>query len=158
MATTSLTYASVLTSVSAAAYEAVINLRNGSHFKTESGDTSIEGGDSKNVGWMRKAGAEVGLLVTVLIGAVEWKFRGLLHIIAKIASYILPKKWDCSERTGRALSATTSATVCAFVGLYKNVFGDIEDPNHYDRYPKIWKSASKHLSCLPCCRKETTIV
>jgi hypothetical protein len=160
MATTYLTYTSVCTSVSGAAYEALINLRNGDHYeyvtrKLQNGTNTIldlQQSDNK-VGCLRKAGTEIGLAVIVVGAAVEWVFRALVHAIAQVASCCLPKKLDYSRTTSEALYTTTGTVLMAAYGLYGNLCGEMTADDNYVMAESAYAFVNKMLSKLPCCRQ-----
>jgi hypothetical protein len=128
--TQSLTNTSVYTSASAAAYEALINKRNGDTFETSSTKNKVTLRTSgEEVGLLVKAGTEVGLIVIVITGVVEFAGRTILHIIAKVASFAMK---DYSRTTGEALKMTTGATVSAAIGLYRNLCGKVSAGDTYN--------------------------
>jgi hypothetical protein len=147
----SLTATSVFTSCSAAAFEALVNLRNGDSFGHDSKKTEHEQNTAK-VGCLGLAGVEAGLLVVVITGSLEWLGRALLHVIAKVASYCLP---DYSKATGKALKTCTGGVVGAALGLYFNLFAGINAAAHKDVANSVYDTAEKLLRKIPCCNPRT---
>jgi hypothetical protein len=119
---TSLYTTSVFTSLSGAAYEAVTSLRNGSRY-TEKGSFQQPPLNTRSAGPLTKLFTEAALVVIVIGGAIEWPFRALLYVIAKVFSYCLPSGLDFSANASRGLMISTNATAGAAFSLITNLCG-----------------------------------